>query len=181
MTDTERPWSATVRLDEVGGEAGRHVELEASEAVRVALAKPAGVDAVERLVARFDLTRRGRDRLHVSGEVNGTVRQTCVVTLEPVVSQISEVIDLTFAPPREPIGETAQVDIESAPASDEIEPLIGSSVDLGLIATEFFTLGIDPYPRKPGAAFDAPKPAAESASHPFAGLAALQKNSTVKK
>jgi hypothetical protein len=42
-------------------------------------------------------------------------------------------------------------------------------------------LGIDPYPRKPGAAFHAPKAASDPASHPFAGLAALQKNSTVKK
>src|ERR1043165_1413829 len=100
MTNTGRPWSATIRLDEIG-ESGRHVELEASEAVRAALAKPAGVDAVERRVARFDLTRRGRDRLHVSGEVRGTVRQACVVTLDPVVNEISEAIAVTFAPPRE--------------------------------------------------------------------------------
>ena len=48
MSDTERPWSVTVRLDDVA-ETGRHVELEASEEVRAALAKPAGVDAIERL------------------------------------------------------------------------------------------------------------------------------------
>ena len=102
MSETERPWSATIRLDDVG-ETGRHVELDASEAIRAALAKPAGVDAVERLVARFDLTRRGRDRLHVSGEVSGTVRQTCVVTLEPVLNEIDEAIDVNFVPAREPV------------------------------------------------------------------------------
>jgi Large ribosomal RNA subunit accumulation protein YceD len=180
MTDAERPWSATIRLDEVG-ETGRHVELEAGEAVRVSLSKPAGVDAVERLVARFDLTKRGRDRLHVSGEVSGTVRQTCVVTLEPVMNNIKEAIDVTFASPREPGSETAQIDIDAAAPTDEIEPLLGNAVDLGLLATEFFLLGIDPYPRKPGVAFDAPKAASDPASHPFAGLAALHKNSTVKK
>ncbi len=62
-----------------------------------------------------------------------------------------------------------------------MEPLIGNAVDLGLIATEFFILGIDPYPRKPGVAFEGPKTAADPTSRPFAGLAALQKNSTVKK
>lgn len=179
MTDAEHPWSATIRLDEIG-ETGRHVELEASEAVRAALAKPAGVDAIERLVARFDLTRRGRDRLHVSGEVSGTVRQTCVVTLEPVVNDIKETVDLRFAP-REPVGDTVEVDLDAAPTGEEVEPLIGNAVDLGMVATEFFILGIDPYPRRPGAAFDAPKPASDPESHPFAGLAALQKNSTVKK
>ena len=180
MTETERPWSATIRLEEVG-DTGRHIELEASEAVRGALAKPVGVDAIERLVARFDLTRRGRDRLHVSGEVGGTVRQTCVVTLDPVVNDIKEAIDLTFAPPREAMSETAEVDIDAVTSGEEMEPLVGHAVDLGVIATEFFMLGIDPYPRKAGAAFDAPKTAADPGSHPFAGLAALQKNSTVKK
>jgi hypothetical protein len=179
MTNTERPWSATIRLEEVG-EAGRHVELEASEAVRAALAKPSGVDAIARLVARFDLTRRGHDRLHLSGQVSGTVRQSCVVTLDPVVNEISEPIDLTFAPP-ERVEETAKIDLHAVASDSEVEPLIGNAVDLGLIATEFFILGIDPYPRKLGASFDAPKPASDPESHPFARLAALQKNNTVKK
>jgi hypothetical protein len=180
MTTVERPWSATIRLDEIG-ETGRHVELEASEAVRAALAKPAGVDAIERLVARFDVTRRGRDRLHVSGQVSGTVRQACIVTLDPVVNEINEPIDLTFASRREPVDETAKNNLDAAASGDEMEPLIGNAVDIGLVATEFFILGIDPYPRKPGAAFDAPEPASDPKSHPFARLAALQKNSTVKK
>src|SRR5215813_11559712 len=127
MTNTERPWSATIRLDEIG-EAGRHLELEASETVRAALAKPAGVNAIERLVARFDLTRRGRDRLHVSGDVSGTVRQTCVVTLDPVVNEINEAIYRTFAPPSEPAGERAKIDLVAAASDDEVEPLIGNAV-----------------------------------------------------
>jgi hypothetical protein len=180
MTTTERPWSATIRLEEIG-DAGRHIELEASEPVRAALARPAGVDAVERLVARFDLTRRGRDKLHVSGEVSGTVRQTCVVTLDPLVNDVSEAIDVTFAPPPEQVDKTPDIDLDAASSNEEVEPLTGNSVDLGLVATEFFILGIDPYPRRPGVSFDAPKSAPDPQSHPFARLAALQKNSTVKK
>lgn len=179
MTSAERPWSATIRLDDIG-ETGRHVELEASEATRAALAKPAGVDAVERLTARFDLTRRGRDRLHVSGEVSGTVRQSCVVTLEAVINEVTEAIDVDFAPPRAAQDDAAEIEVDAASAGDEPEPLTGNAVDLGLLAAEFFILGIDPYPRKPGVTFDAPKPASDEADHPFAALAALRKNSTVK-
>lgn len=179
-TNAERPWSAAIRFDEVG-EAGRHVELEANQEARAALARPAGVDTVERLVARFDLTRRGRDRLHVRGEVSGTVRQTCVVTLDPVVNEIEEMIDVDFAPPIRTADDATEIDLGAAASAEEPEPLIGNSVDLGLLATEFFLLGIDPYPRKPGAAFDAPKPGSDPSAHPFAGLAALQKKSTVKK
>src|SRR3954470_4360191 len=97
MTVAEHPWSAVVRLDEVG-ETGRHVELEASEATRATLAQPAGVDAVERAIATFDLTRRGRDGLRVSGTIRATVRQTCVVTLEPMTNEIEEAIDVEFMP-----------------------------------------------------------------------------------
>jgi hypothetical protein len=144
------------------------------------LAKPLGVDAIERLVARFDLTRRGRDRLHISGDVSGRVRQTCVVTLEPLVNELTEAVDVDFAPLGEAKNDAADINLDAASSSEEPEPLVGNAVDLGLLATEFFLLGIDPYPRKPGAAFEAPNPASDPASHPFAGLAALQKKSTVK-
>ena len=47
-------------------------------------------------------------------------------------------------------------------------------VDLGAIATEYFLLGIDPYPRKPGAEFQ-PTGAGDGGAKPFAALAALKK------
>jgi hypothetical protein len=174
----ERPWSVTVRLDEVP-ESGRHVVLEASEETRAALATPAGVDAVERLIATLDLSRRGRDGLHVEGRVNATVRQTCVVSLEPVVNTIDEAVDVDFAPPRD--GEQSlsdEIELDSN-ADDEPEPLIGNSVDLGLLATEFLILGVDPYPRKGDASF-APPASGEAAANPFAALAAWSKKGTVK-
>jgi hypothetical protein len=58
----------------------------------------------------------------------------------------------------------------------EIEPLINDTIDLGAIATEFLLLGIDPYPRKPEAVFEAP-PTEDAADHPFAALAGLRKGS----
>jgi hypothetical protein len=189
-------WSVPVRLDEVS-EQGRHVEIDAGPDVRAALAGPAGVDAVERLVGHFDLARHGRDGLRVSGTVEATVRQTCVVTLEPVINTIAEEVDLDFAPPGETMkaaeaagfaGDGFEVDDddrdfdgEAAQSSpDEPEPLIGNSVDLGHLATEFLLLGVDPYPRKPGVAFEPPASAEDPAAHPFAALAALRKKGTVK-
>ena len=38
-------------------------------------------------------------------------------------------------------------------ADDAPEPLVGGVVDLGVVATEFLALGIDPYPRKSGVEF----------------------------
>jgi hypothetical protein len=54
------------------------------------------------------------------------------------------------------------------------EPLVGGVVDLGAIATEYFLLGIDPYPRKEGVVFE-PGTGPEPAESPFAALAALKK------
>jgi len=106
----------------------------------------------------------------VVGHVSATVDQDCVVTLDPIENEIEESIDLVFVPG----GPSAPARCESADAADEApEPLVNDTVDLGAIATEFLILGIDPYPRKPEAAFEAP--AVEDSAHPFAALAALQK------
>jgi hypothetical protein len=179
----DRPWSVAVRLDEIP-DAGRHIELEAGADVRAALAKPVGVDAVERLTASFDLTRRGRDALHVAGAVRATVRQTCVVTLEPLLNAIDEEIDVDFVPPNEMRKAAQAIDPEDRDVAqsgpDEPETLIGNAMDLGVLATEFLILGIDPYPRKPDATFEVPQTAEDSGAHPFASLAELSKKGTVK-
>ena len=60
-------------------------------------------------------------------------------------------------------------------ADDAPEPLVGGVVDLGVVATEFLALGIDPYPRKSGVEFTAPAAADDDSPHPFAALAALKK------
>ena len=177
---TEHPWSVMQPLHDIPP-TGKHVVLEASAEVRAVLAKPAGVDAVERLVARFDLTLRGRDDVHVVGTVSATVRQACVVTLEPVVNEIDEAVDVNFAAPRAGAAKAAAdaIDVDAS-GSDEPEPLSGNAIDLGLLATEFLILGVDPYPRKAGVAFDPPEPASDAVANPFAALAGWAKKGTVK-
>jgi hypothetical protein len=172
MTSSERPWSVPVRADDVP-EGGRHVEMHAESRTRDALARAAGLLELGRLDATFDVTRHGRRGLRVTGTVSASVRQACVVTLDPVDNEVEEAVDLIFAPGHDAAGAAAvfpdgTVDV-SAP-----EPLVDGVVDLGAVATEFLMLGIDPYPRKPGVVFALPT--AEGASdHPFAALAALHK------
>jgi hypothetical protein len=99
-----------------------------------------------------------------------------VVTLEPLSNDIEEEIDLLYMPAAEAAAATDdEPEAEAEPKSDEPEPLVGGTVDLGALATEFLLLGLDPYPRKPGAVFDAPRDNRPEAG-PFAGLAGLMKN-----
>jgi uncharacterized metal-binding protein YceD (DUF177 family) len=167
-------WSRTVSIDDVP-ETGTHIDLVADERTRAALAKAAELRDLPRLEASLDLRRHGRAGLRVEGTLSAVVGQNCVVTLEPVENEINEVIDLVFTPAAGPSiaddnGEATMRFGEAEPP----EPLAGNTVDLGAIVTEFLLLGIDPYPRKGGVAFEAPKQE-DSSAHPFAALAALKK------
>lgn len=171
MDKAVHPWSVPVTVEDIP-ETGLHLELEAPDTVRAAVAQLANVRDVLRLSAVFDLTRRGAG-VQVDGQVSGRVGQTCVVTLEPMESDVAETADLRFVP-QAPVEDEMSSDGHSASVDEEPpEPLIGGKVDLGAIATEFFVLGIDPYPRKPGAQFAAPK-VEDKGPHPFAALAALK-------
>jgi uncharacterized metal-binding protein YceD (DUF177 family) len=164
---SKRPWTVPVAIHDIP-EAGRRFDLVAEEAIRGDLAAASGLRTLPRLQAIFDVERHGRDGLRVAGVVSATVGQTCVITLEPIEHEIEESVDLVFVPRR---GEET---LHSAESHDAPEPLIDGTVDLGALATEFLVLAVDPYPRKPGAIFEAP-PAADERAGPFAALAALKK------
>ena len=117
------------------------------------------------------MTRQGAG-VRVLGQVKARVGQTCVVTLEPIESEISEPIDLQFVPGS---GDAPAVGSRKRElGGDETpEPIIDGKIDLGALGTEFLILGIDPYPRKAGAEFAPPK-VEDPGEHPFAALAALK-------
>ena len=173
------PWQVPVAIDDVA-ETGQHFDLVADNDVRAAVARVVGLRDLPRLEANFDVTRHGADGLRVSGRVSATVGQNCVVTLEPLANEVEEDIDLLFAPPHPPVARKASDD-EAAEEDSERpqrswngpEPLIGGAVDLGALATEFLILGLDPYPRKPGAVFEPPQDVEPDAG-PFAALAGLK-------
>jgi uncharacterized metal-binding protein YceD (DUF177 family) len=169
--ETTRAWNVPLSISDVP-EGGRHLDLAADARARAAVAALAGLAALPRLEASFDVTRHGRGGLRVVGHVSATVGQTCVVTLEPLENEVEEDIDVVFVPAAAPPDEGfAEVEV---PLEDAPEPLVGGMIDLGAIATEFLILGLDPYPRKPDAVFEAP-PAGDEATHPFAALAELKK------
>ncbi len=173
MDKTSHPWSVPVAVEEVP-ETGLHMEIEAPEPVRAAIAELAGLRALPRLGASFDLTRE-RAGVHVSGHVSATVGQTCVVTLDPTESEIDEAVDVSFSPSVAAQAATAAEGHHALPDEEEPpEPLTGGQVDLGALAVEFLLLGIDPYPRKAGVEFVTPK-VEDGGDHPFAALAGLKK------
>ena len=175
MDDAKRgaasPWHFPVAVEDVP-ELGEHFDLTADSQVRAAIAKAAGLRDLTRLEANFDVNRQ-RGGLRVVGRIAATVGQTCVVTLEPVANEVAEDVDLLFAP-QASVAESGGAAIRPEGSKYDVEPLIGEVVDLGALATEFLVLGLDPYPRKPGAVFESPEETA-AGDGPFSALAALQK------
>lgn len=171
-TPTDNLWSRRIARQDIPDE-GLQVDFAADESVRASLARAAQLRDLPRLSASFFLTRRAGEAVHVTGEVSADVVQDCVVTLEPIEQNLVESVDLTFVPPSAaPGGETTpEVNLSEG---EPPEVLVGGQIDLGAIATEYFLLGLDPYPRKPGAQFEPPAVAGAGAS-PFAALAELKK------
>jgi len=167
-------WRVPVAVEDVP-EAGEHFVLTADSQIRTAIAKVAGLRDLPRLEANFDVSRQGSGGLRVAGRVAATVGQTCVVTLEPVANDVAEEIDLLFVP-QAPVGGSGGTASKVDESEYETEPLIGGVIDLGALATEFLILGLDPYPRKPGAVFQSQQENVAGDS-PFSSLAALKKSS----
>ena len=176
------PWRKPVSVEQIP-ETGLQLTLEANQAQRAALASAGGLREVSSATASFELSHVGGGKVQVVGQVKARVGQSCVVTLDPIDSDINEPIDLLFAPeadiPR--LADTVDDDAESDDIPDPPEPIVGGIIDLGRVATDALFLGIDPYPRKPDAVFEPPPVAVDPEEHPFAALKALQANGAAAK
>ncbi len=176
MTDAP-PFSRRVRVDALPAE-GLSQTIEASPDERAALAALNRLPAVASLAAAFAVQRSGRGGVRVTGEVHAEVTQLCVVSLEPFAATVDEPVDVRFAPaedarPPRRDGDDG-VDVVEVGGEDPPDPIVDGKIDLGALAAEFLALGLDPYPRKPGVAFDPPEPQGGRDS-PFAALAEPKK------
>jgi len=176
MTDSAHPWSVPIIVEQIP-DTGLHRDIEASAVTREAMAELGGLREILSASAALDVTPKSGGRVHVEGRIRARIGQTCVVTLDPIESDIDEPIDLIFAPP-EQIPEMAALVDEAAESAVEIpdppEPIVNGVIDLGRLATDALFLGVDPYPRKPDAVFEVPVVPPDPEDHPFAALKALQ-------
>jgi uncharacterized metal-binding protein YceD (DUF177 family) len=139
-----------------------------------AIARSYGLEKVISFAAKLEARPWGRDGIAVSGVVEAEVCQVCSVSLDVFQASVRETVEVTFAPPAETRKKLVDDD-EVEEDLDAPDPLVGRTVDLGAVALEFFALGLDPYPRKPGVAFE-DRVEDTGAEHPFAALAKLKSN-----
>ncbi|WP_020175522.1 YceD family protein [Methyloferula stellata] len=182
------PFSRLVTVDPMPDE-GFEVAIEADAAERAALAALDGLVDIGKLDAVFHVMRRPQGRVNVRGEVRATITQTCVVSLDPFESAVAEQVDVDFMRPEEiEKAEKERAKREKAMPRDQAkfeeededppDPIVNGKIDLGVLATEFLALALDPYPKKPGVSFEevlTEKP--EERESPFAILRKWDKTS----
>ena len=129
-TDETLPeFSRVVSLKDLGKDEMR-LDLVASTEECAALARRFELSAIEGLRATGGLWRLGGGRVRLRVKLRTEVSQTCVVTLDPVVNQIEEDLDILF---ETDTNDLATMDMSFDPTSDR-EPLTGDSLDVGEIS-----------------------------------------------
>lgn len=153
----------------------RHVTADAPEL----LALKQAFDLLDLAGFEADLTIApwGKHGVKVDGRLRADVVQACVITVEPVPSQMDHRFSLSFLPADAIAADPKTVaEAEVIVVYDEEdppEPLEDNLIDLGAILTEQFALALDPYPRAPGATLDSL--AEEDVDKPDSPFAALSK------
>jgi uncharacterized metal-binding protein YceD (DUF177 family) len=154
---------------------GSETVVVATDKECAALAADLKVPGIRSLRGFFRLTGVPA-RVRVRGHVTATVTQTCVVTLDEFETDLSEAVDIEFTTAVATDVTAARREALLELEHEEPEEIVDGRIDLGHLAAEFLALGLDPYPRKPGAAFEENSTGAETGS-PFAALASLSKRS----
>ena len=167
----EAPWSETLRLSELAhGSVER--TLDADEASRARIARTLALDALPSLSAELEAAP-WLDGVRLSGRWTAEVVQTCGVTLEPFTTALEGEFQVKAVPAGSPAAADPNRDMAlDLEAEDPPDVLSGERVDLAAYVVEHLALEVDPYPRKPGVAFE-PPPAEREAS-PFDVLKALK-------
>lgn len=140
------PLSRPTRVDRLIGARPATVEVKATPEECVALARDFKIPSIRDLKGTFRLTGT-LARLSVVGMVEAVVTQVCTVTLEPFEAPLTSEVDVDFSDGAESLG----ADPDSIDVPD---PIVNGQIDFGALTAEAVALGLDPFPRIPGAEFE---------------------------
>jgi uncharacterized metal-binding protein YceD (DUF177 family) len=128
------------------------------------------------LSADITLTRWRSKGIRVKGKLKADVTQSCVVTLDPVPAHIEAEFERRFLPAEFDSANDEPREVFVDPEGEDPPEPLGREIDLGEILVEELALSLEPYPRKPGVAFEAQPEAAvaDLKPNPFAALAKLK-------
>ena len=155
-------WSYLVEVDEIDS---KPVEFKISPDDKEiqALLGRLGVKDLNDFTASFTL-RRNNMIIHVKGRLSAKVVQDCVVSMEPVETEIRDEFEAWFADPdqavsiakarREKQREKGHAELPMLEESEDPEPIMDGKIDLGELAVQYLSLSINPYPHAEGVEYE---------------------------
>ena len=158
------------------GQSGDEISIEANDEERAAIAKEVKVLEVAKFSARIILKKTSATNFELGCHLAAEIVQACVVTLEPLVARIEKDFtrELHLAPLLRRTPEKEKEVVFDANEDDVPEEIESPHYDPMGPLMEEFVLAIDPYPRAPGVAFEAPEGVNAKLESPFAVLKGLK-------
>ena len=167
-------------------EKGAELALRPGLAERAQIAAWLGIESLQRLEGSVKLSCGLSGRFHYRGHFDADVVQACVITLEPVLSHLSQdferVLELVVPVSRHGRRggkDSAPVATSLPDAGDDDAPerIDDPVIDLAAPLLEELSLSLDPYPRKAGASFTVPEDRVDNpADNPFSVLQKLKRS-----
>lgn len=180
MSEARQPeFSHSISVDRLN-ETETLLNLSANEKERKSLSARFGIPSIESLTAdiRIEPKSKGKKiKVLVDADISAKVIQTCVVTLDPIMSDVHTNIRVYFVSDEPEISSNDEIWGEDEDLPDLI---IDGAIDVGELVAEQVALLLDPFPRSPGAQFDAQEENIETLErvekkpHPFAVLEKLK-------
>lgn len=152
-------WSVLIDSQTVTSQPNK-MRIAASEQERNALAVRLGVASLNSLSADLTVHRERGNIIHVNGLMKANLTRPCVMTLDPVQTQIEETFEGWFADQEgivmlskarhERLGRLADSEIPVLDESEDPEPLVNGMIDVGELVTQHLSLLLDDFPRRRG-------------------------------
>lgn len=170
--DIETGWThTTAEIPERGLEAGRDLGPDAL----AQLATTLGIRGIARFHVDYRIDPLPKGRYRLSGTLEARVVQDCVVTLDPVTTDVRDAIDVEFWPADAIPVETGEEE-QSVFEAIECEPIEAHRIAVGRVVAETLAAALPAFPRAPGAELERHEaaPAGGGSTNPFSVLANLK-------
>lgn len=155
----EPEWSVLVDAQSVTSNPQK-MRISAPDDVRKALCVRLDLAVISSLSADVTLHREKGNVIHVNGLMKANVTQHCVVTMDPVQTQIEQTFEGWYADQdriimlakarHERLGRLTDSEIPILDEREDPEPLSNGMIDIGELVVQSLSLELDGFPRRRG-------------------------------
>lgn len=156
---------------------GHSLREQASVAECAALALRYKIEGMKSFELEVDIVKWKKSALRAKGKVKAVLERECVVSLDVFEQAVEESFSVLLLPEHMmQSDDISNPDANSDFEREDEELLVDGKADIGELAVQMLSLGIDPHPRKPDASFAYEESATDDgdADNPFNVLKSLK-------